>query len=169
MLCRRLAQLLGWRSFGGRDLDHLKRKVINLKVKGYYLELDAVEKLRRACMKGYGFTLIDGVKLVDKTIHRTEQTILRMCFSDPYTRQLLSRRVVSRPKNLLKMRSELAFVLRLYLEPILLSRGTQKQHSIELLNLIQLLNLPTAGWQISAPTEFHCHAQNEDWQGGARL
>ena len=86
-----------------------------------------------------------------------------------YTRQLLGRRVVSRPKNLLRMRSELAFVLRLYLEPILLSRGTQKQHSIELLNLIQLLNLPTAGWQISAPTEFHCHAQNEDWQGGARL
>jgi hypothetical protein len=143
---RRLAQLLGWRSFGGRDLDHLKRKVINLKVKGYYLELDAVEELRKAGMKGYGFTLIDGVELVDKTIHRMEQTILRICFSDPYTRQLLGRRVVSRPKNLLRMRSELAFVLRLYLEPILLSRGTQSQHSIELRNLIRLLNLPTAGW-----------------------
>ena len=64
---RRLAQLLGWRSFGGRDLDHLRRKVINLKVKGYYLELDAVEELRRAGMKGYGFTLIDGVELVDKS------------------------------------------------------------------------------------------------------
>jgi hypothetical protein len=59
---RRLARLLGWRSFGGRDLDHLKRKVINLKVKGYYLELDAVEELRRVGMKGYGFTLIDAVR-----------------------------------------------------------------------------------------------------------
>ena len=80
---RRLAQLLGWRSFGGRDLDHLKRKVINLKVKGYYLELDAVGELRRAGMKGYGFTLVDGVELVDKAIHRMEQTILKICFSDP--------------------------------------------------------------------------------------
>lgn len=44
------------------------------------------------------------------------------------------------------MRSELAFVLRLYLEVVLLSGGTQKQHSIELRNLIRLLNLPTAGW-----------------------
>lgn len=143
---RRLAQQLGWDSFGGRDLDHLKRKVISLKMKGYYLELDAVEELRRAGMKGYGFTLIDGVELVDKIRHRTEQTVLRIRFSDPYSRQLLARRVVSRPKDLLKMRSELAFVLRLYLEPILLARGSGREHSIELQNLIKVLNLPAAGW-----------------------
>lgn len=143
---RRLAQLLGWRSFGGRDLDHLKRKVINLKVKGYYLELDAVEELRKDGMKGYGFTLIDGVDLVDKIRHRMEQTILRIRFSDPYSRQLLARRVVSRPRELLKMRSELAFVLRLYLEPILLARRTGKEHSIGLVKLINVLNLPAAGW-----------------------
>lgn len=143
---RRLARLLGWESFGGRDLDHLKRKVISLKIKGYYLELDAVEELRKAGMKGYGFTLIDGVELVEKSRHRMEQTILRIRFSDPYSRQLLARRVVSRPKDLLKMRSELAFVLRLYLEPILLGRGVGREHSIELLNLIRVLNLPAAGW-----------------------
>jgi len=75
-----------------------------------------------------------------------EQTILRIRFSDPYSRQLLGRRVVSRPKNLLKMPSEMAFVLRVYIEPILLSRGTEKEHAIELQNLIQVLNLPSAGW-----------------------
>ncbi len=143
---RRLAQLLGWASFGGRDLDHLKRKVINLKMKGYYLELDAVDELRRRGMRGYGFTLIDGVELVDKTRHKMEQTTFRITFSDPYSRQLLARRVVSRPRDLLKMRSELAFVLRLYLEPILLGRGMGSKHSIELLNLIRVLNLPAAGW-----------------------
>lgn len=143
---RRLAQLLGWGAFGGRDLDHLKRKVISLTIKGYYLELDAVEELRRAGMKGYGFTFIDGVEVIDRTQHQTEQTILRTRFSDPYSRQLLARRVVSRPRELLKMRSELAFVLRLYLEPILLSRRADKEHSIGLANLIKLLNLPVAGW-----------------------
>lgn len=143
---RRLAQQLGWESFGGRDLDHLKRKTINLKMKGYYLELDTVQELRRAGMKGYGFTLIDGIELVDKTRHRMEQTTFRMSFSDPYSRQLVARRVVSRPKDLLKVRSELAFVVRLYLEPILLGRGIGREHSIELLNLIRVLNLPAAGW-----------------------
>src|SRR6266849_463742 len=97
-------------------------------------------------LKGYGFTLIDGVELVDKTRHKMEQTTFRITFSDPYSRQLLARRVVSRPKDMLKMRSELALLLRLYLEPILIGRGVGRQHSIELLNLIQVLNLPAAGW-----------------------
>jgi hypothetical protein len=143
---RSLARLLGWESFGGRDLAHLKRKAINLKMKAYYLELDAVEELKRAGFKGYGFTLIDGFELIDKTRHRLEQTTFRISFSDPFSRQLLARRVVSRPKEMLKLRSELAFVLRLYLEPILIGRGIRRDHSIELLNLIRILNLPNAGW-----------------------
>ena len=143
---RRLAQLLGWEAFGGRDLAYLKRKTINIKVTGYYLELEAVEELRSAGLKGYGFSLIDGFDLVDRKRYRLEQTTFRVLFSDPYSRQLLARRVVSRPKEMLKMRSELAFLLRLYLEPILVSRGVEGEHSIELLNLIRVLNLPAAGW-----------------------
>jgi hypothetical protein len=66
-------------------------------------------------------------------------------FSDPFSRQLLTRQVVSRPKEMLNERSELAFVLRLYLEPILIGRGIGRDHSIELLNMIRVLNLPNAG------------------------
>ena len=143
---RSLARLLGWESFGGGDLAHLKRNAINLKMKAYYLELDAVEELKRAGVKGYGFTLIDGFELIDKTRHRLEQTTFRASFSDLFSRQLLARRVVSRPKEMLKLRSELAFVLRLYLEPILIGRGIGQDHSIELLNLIRVLNLPNAAW-----------------------
>jgi hypothetical protein len=137
---------LGWKSFGGRDLAHLKRKAINLKMKAYYLKLDAVEELKKAGLKGYGFTLIDGFELIDKTRHRLEQTMFRISFSDTFSRQLLARRVVSQPKEMLKLRSELAFVLRLYLEPILIGRGVGREHSIELLNLIRVLNLPNADW-----------------------
>ena len=143
---RELARLLGWESFGGKDMAHLKRKAINLKVKGYYLELDAIEEFRLAGLRGYGFGLVDGFDLVDKVRHRLEQTTLRVRFSDPYSRQLLARRVVSRPKEMLMMRSEIAFLMRLYLEPILMSRGVGGEHSIELLNLIQVLKLPAAGW-----------------------
>jgi len=143
---RRLAQLLGWESFGGRDLAYLKRKTIKLKVTGYYLELEAVEEFRKAGVKGFGFSLIDGFDLVDRRHHGLDQTTFRVLFSDPYSRQLLARRVVTRPKDTLKMRSELAFLLRLYIEPILIGRGIGREHSIELLNLIRVLNLPAAGW-----------------------
>jgi hypothetical protein len=101
---RSLARLLGWKSFGGRDLAHLKRKAINLKMKAYYLELDAVEELKKTGLKGYGFTLIDGFELIEKTRHRLEQTTFRISFSDPFSRQLLARRVVSRPKEMLKLK-----------------------------------------------------------------
>ena len=47
---------------------------------------------------------------------------------------------------MLKMRSELAFLLIFYLEPILMARGIGRGHSIELLRLIRVLNLPAAGW-----------------------
>ncbi len=143
---RRLAQMLGWETFGGRDFAHLKRKTIKLKMTGYYLELEAVEEFRGAGVQGYGFSLIDGFDLVDRRRQGLDQTTFRVLFSDPYSRQLLARRVVTRPKEMLKMRSELAFLLRLYLEPILISRGMGREHSIELLNLIRVLNLPTAGW-----------------------
>jgi hypothetical protein len=143
---RRLAQMLGWETFGGRDLAYLKRKTIKLKVTGYYLEMEAIDEFRNAGLKGYGFSLIDGFDLVDRRRHGLEQTTFRVLFSDPYSRQLLARRVVTRPKEMLKMRSELAFLLRLYLEPILIGRGPGRDHSIELLNLIRVLNLPAAGW-----------------------
>jgi len=143
---RRLAELLGWESFGGRDLAYLKRKTIDIKVTGYYLDLDAVAEFRSIGLKGYGFSLIDGFDLVDTRRHGLDQTTFRIVFSDPYSRQLLARRVVSRPKEMLKMRSELAFLLRLYLEPILMGRGLGRDHSIELRNLIQVLKVPAAGW-----------------------
>ena len=143
---REVARLIGWETFGGYNQNYLKRQIINLKTKPYYLDLEAVEEFRLAGLKGYGFSLVDGVELIDKVKHNREHTVLMIRFSDPYSRQLLARRVVSRPKEMLKMRSEMAFLLRLYLEPILISRGVGGEHAIELQNLIQVLHLPAAGW-----------------------
>jgi hypothetical protein len=46
----------------------------------------------------------------------------------------------------LKNAGELAFLVRLSLEPILMGRGREREHSIELLNLIKILTPPRAGW-----------------------
>src|SRR6202142_4632654 len=90
---REVARLIGWETFGGYNQNYLKRQIINLKTKPYYLDLEAVEEFRLAGLKGYGFSLVDGVELVDKVKHNREHTVLMIRFSDPYSRQLLARRV----------------------------------------------------------------------------
>src|ERR1017187_4543943 len=143
---RELARLLGWKSFSGPSLNRLRDKVTDLKLLPYYLELDAVEEFKRMGLKGYGFTLMGDVTVLDAKLQKKQETILKVMFSDTYSRQLLARRVVSRPKEMLTIRSELAFLLRLYLEPILMKKPEGEDHAIELNNLIEILNLPQAGW-----------------------
>jgi len=58
-------------------------------------------------------------------------------FSDTYSRQLLARRVVSRPKEMLTIRSELAFLLRLYLEPILMKKPEGKITPLSLITSLK--------------------------------
>ncbi len=142
---RRLADLLGWQEFGGWQLRHLKRRVVDLKVMPYYLDLDAVKEFKAAGLKGYGFTLLGDITLIDKKENGLSETIVKIKFSDTFSRQLLARRTVSRPRELLTHRSEIAFLLRLHLEPILISRNGES-YEIALIKLIESLNLPQAKW-----------------------
>jgi hypothetical protein len=139
---RELAKILGWKSFGGRDLNHLKKLVVDLKRIPYYLNLESIEEFKIAGLKGYGFFLLGDTTLVEKKNGR-EETIIRVEFSDTYSRQILARRVVKRPKELITTRSEIAFLLHLYLEPILIKNG---YFAKELRFVVKDLNLPQAKW-----------------------
>ena len=57
----------------------------------------------------------------------------------------MERRTVSKPKEILLHRSELTFLARLYLEPILMSKNGDT-YAIQLKHLIQALALPPAKW-----------------------
>jgi hypothetical protein len=142
---RRLAELLGWQKFGGSQLVFLKRRVMDLKVRPYYLDLDVLEEIKLAGLKGFGFTLIGDIILIDRKENNLIETFVHVKFSDTYSRQLLARRTVSRSRDLITHRSELAFLLRLYLEPILISRNGEG-YEVVLNRLIKNLNLPPAKW-----------------------
>lgn len=139
---RELAQILGRSKFGGKDLVELTDKVGDLKSMWYYLDLSG---LGLKGIEGYGFTLLSKVDLVEGKRRGQLETVLRVDFSTPISGQLLNRRAVSRPKELAQIQSELGFLLRLYLEPILLSlKGAAYTRLLK--DLVGELALPGAGW-----------------------
>lgn len=140
---RELAKLLGYTSFGGRDLVQLTNKVWNLKHMGYYLDLASLgfkNSMNR------GFSLLHSVELAEGMKHGQMETILKVEFSTPLSAQLINRKVVSRPKEIVHIQSELWFLLRLYLEPRLMSLDDGAIYSQSLTGIIEDLALPAAGW-----------------------
>ena len=139
---RDLARLLGRTSFGGRDLVQLTNKVWNLKNMAYYLDMASVG-FKNAINRG--FSLLHSVELAEGMKHGQMETILKVEFSTQLSSQLLSRRAVTRPKQLAHIQSELGFLIRLYLEPILFSLDGET-YSKSLGDLIKDLALPAAPW-----------------------
>lgn len=149
---RDLARTLGrksTRNMLGRDgLKYFTNLVIDLRVIPYYIRLDSLEEFRLSKIKGFGFTLLDETTVLDKRSpdSKVKETLIRVTFSDTYSRQLLGRRVVTRSKDLLTHRNELGFLIRLYLEPILMGKEPGQDHAVNLEHLIKLLNLSPAKW-----------------------
>lgn len=139
---RDLAQILGWKSFGGRQMTDLKDKLFNLKSIPYYLEFENTKFSK----KGYPFTFLERVELRNIIESGMDKSIAEITFSHQYSYQLLSRRVVARPKEITQIKSEMAFILRLYIESIIYKKPLNEPFKIELSNLIKILNLPRAGW-----------------------
>ncbi|PKK86440.1 MAG: hypothetical protein CVT48_01175 [Thermoplasmata archaeon HGW-Thermoplasmata-1] len=138
---RELAKRLGWKSFNGGAMKHLKRKVMDLKVCGYYLDLKDVEAV--GSLGGYGFSLLAEVEIIPEKGKIKGQIFLKVTFSDPVSRQLIKRRAVYRPKEMMRHRSELAFLLRLEIERSLMGCAHYER---TLKELILILNLPAGGW-----------------------
>ena len=139
---RELAKLLGRNAFGGKDLVELTDKVFDLKVLPYYIDLSG---LGIKDFIGYGFTLLSKIELAEGMKRGQPETALKVEFSTPLSAQLLNRHAVSRPKELPQIQSELGFLLRLYLEPILLGMKCPV-FSKQIKDLIADLALPPAGW-----------------------
>ena len=139
---RELAKALNWKIFGGKALTWLTSKVYDLKTKPYYLDLTG---LNLKNITGYGFSLLDSVELAEGKKHGQPETILSVKFSTPLSVQLLDRHAVSRPIEIAHIHSELAFLIRLFIEPILIGLNGE-EYNKTLTDLIKELSLPAAGW-----------------------
>ena len=139
---RELAKALDWKTFGGKDLIWLTDMVYDLKTKPYYLDLTG---LNLKNITGYGFSLFEGVELAEGKKRGQSETVLKIKFSTPLSVQLLDRHTVSRPKEMAYIHSELAFLIRLFIEPILIGLNGE-EYNKTLTGLIKELSLPAAGW-----------------------
>jgi len=135
---RELAKLLGWKKFGGWHLNQLIRCIGDLAATPYYLYETNGKK-----HNGAGYTLLGDMFLLNQKDNGGERTVYSISFSSTISWQLVERHVVSRSKNMLALRSELANLILLYIEPML-----RKYMKFErnLLNLVKELNLPEAHW-----------------------
>ena len=141
---REVGNLLGYTNIGGANLKLLKQKILDLDSTGYFLEVPDEKDGKNNI--GFGFRFLDDATNVTFGNGNNRENIFRIKFSEPYSRQLMARNVVSRPLDLLKIRSEIAFKLYQYIYPMVVQKKIGEEQSIELSNLIIALNLPSAGW-----------------------
>lgn len=139
---RELARALDWKSFSGQALIWLTDMVYDLKTMPYYLDLS---EMGLKDINGYGFTLLGDVELAEGKKRGQPETVLKVKFSTPLSVQLLDRHAVARPKELAHIHSELAFLIRLFIEPIIIGLDGG-EYSKTLTDLIKELALPSAGW-----------------------
>ncbi len=132
---RELAKRMKFKKFGGPLMIRLKDWIFDLSSRPYYIYSESE--------KGVSFTFLKPPVFSDIVINGIKHTEINVEFSDSYSRQLLTRKTVSRPLDMGTGHSDIGFLLRLYLEPILMKRG---EHKIELSGLIKKLNLPKSKW-----------------------
>ena len=135
---------MGYTNIGGANLKLLKQKILDLDSTGYFLEVPDEKDGKNNI--GFGFRFLDDATNVTFGNGNNRENIFRIKFSEPYSRQLMARNVVSRPLDILKIRSEIAFKLYQYIYPMVVQKKIGEEQSIELSNLIIALNLPFAGW-----------------------
>ncbi len=134
---RKLADYLGWKDFGGWQLTQLKDLLRELKSYPYYYRLEELN----IGLKGFGFYLLGDVRIIDAGEGKTAETIFEVLFSTTVSKQLDERKAITKTDGLITIRNEIAWKLRLYLEPRLLSIPDDV-YSINLQKLIEELQLP---------------------------
>jgi len=134
---RELADYLGWKKFGGSQLEQLNTTLRELKSYPYYYRLEELD----LDLKGFGFYLLGDVRIIDAGKGKTAETIFEVLFSTTVSKQLDERKAITKTDGLITIRNEIAWKLRLYLEPRLLSIPDDV-YSINLQKLIEELQLP---------------------------
>ena len=137
---RELAKLLGWKKFGGWELNQLKTLIMDLKSMPYCFDF-AGSNIKG--IENYYFSLVGDFEGFDMKKKGGRTAYFKVYFSSAVSWQLLQKHSVIRPKKLIQLRSEIAALLWLYLEPNLRSHG---KACISLSNLIKVLQLPEAQW-----------------------
>jgi len=137
---RELAKLLGWKKFGGWQLNQLKTLIMDLKSMPYCYDFAGSDI---KAIENYYFSLVGDFEGFDMKKKGGRTSYFKVYFSSAVSWQLLQKHAVIRPHKILQLHSELASLLWLYLEPNLRAHN---EACINLSNLVKVLHLPEASW-----------------------
>lgn len=143
---RQLAAEMGYTNFGGNNLKDLKRDLTRLESLAYGIDFKNVPGSERFGSNVKRVKFIELSRMTDLTQKGGKKTamVMRVHFSEFYSRQLLARKVVTRAKRPTKQLSELAELIQDYIESRV--RAGEDGFEITLTNLIARLFLPFARW-----------------------
>lgn len=130
-------------TFGGKEQRYITKKVLDLGSTGYLFCMRENQDAVQDGIKDFSFQIFGEVQTLTWMKGGKPEKYFRIVFSEPYSRLLLTRRIVRRPKEMLETRGDIALKLFDYLFRIL---SVRPEHHIELLKLIKALKLPLAGW-----------------------
>lgn len=139
---REIAKGLGI-TFGGKEMRYITEKVLDLGSTGYLFLMKDNPEAVAAGIDDFSFQIFGEVQTLTRIIAGKKEKYFRIVFSEPYSRLLLTRKVVRRPLDMPHIRGDIALKLYDYLYRIL---AVKSEHHIELLKLIKALKLPLAGW-----------------------
>jgi hypothetical protein len=131
---------------GGKILGYITKKVLKLSRTGYCFVFPKTPGPNGLVFEDFGFRFLGDVTTLTRVVNGHRERYFRVSFSEPYSRQLLARNVVSRPADMLHVRGDIAFKLYVHLYPILAGLPEGRSYSIELLRLLPLLRLKQTGW-----------------------
>lgn len=143
---RRLARTMGYTNFGGRDLVRLSNRLERLGTISYYIDLSdssGFEKLER---KTYTINFVDKPVFIDTTVDGHREISVRVTFSDFLSSMFIRRKTVTRSKDLVLQKNELALLIQEYIEARVSTENEKDGFRIYLSTLIERLHLPKAKW-----------------------
>jgi len=132
---------LKWKEFGGFQAKQLHNLLGDLKIMSYCL----LPENEGSYIDHVGFSLLADVTPVgvkDKK-GRFQDTVYEILFSTTLSWQLYNRHVLTRADNYITIRNDIAWKLKLFLEPKLISNNYYHRN---LTDLIKDLQLPKASW-----------------------
>jgi len=132
---------LKWKEFGGSQARQLHFLLMDLKIMPYCL----LPENENTYIDHVGFTLIDGLRNVGvkNKKGRFQDTIYEIHFSTTLSWQMYNRHVLTRADNYITIKNDIAWKLKLYLEPRLLATAYYNRNLKDLINDLQL---PKANW-----------------------
>ncbi len=144
---RRLARTMGYTNFGGRDLDRLSARLERIGVISYYIDLTGVPGYEAFGRKIYSIDFTDKPQFLDTTVNGHREIFVSIRFSQFLTRMFIGRKTVTRSKELVLQKNEIALLVQEYIEArVRENESDAAGFRVALSTLIQKLHLPFGKW-----------------------